>query len=86
MYTIGISIQQKPVGPHPKWSYQLLVNKPENFRAVYEWLVLNHGPLDILVHPLTDNELRDHIVSASFIGHSHPLVLGALLPSGDRED
>ena len=42
------------------------------------WLALNHGSLDVFVHPSTDDELRDHRDAAIWIGHSHTLDLAAL--------
>ncbi|KAI1701759.1 dopa 4,5-dioxygenase family domain-containing protein [Ditylenchus destructor] len=63
---------EKPVGPHPKWSYMLAV-APKNLQYVFEWMVLNHGDLDVLIHPETGNDLRDHKVSATWIGSSHKI-------------
>ena len=68
---------EKPVGPHPMWSYQLAF--PEaGFAHVVGWLALNHGALDVFVHPNTGDELRDHRDSALWLGHSHALNLAAL--------
>ena len=68
---------EQPVGPHPAWSYQLAVTAP-NFAHVMGWLALNHGSLDVFVHPNTDDELRDHRDSAIWIGRSYALNLAAL--------
>ncbi|MBB2932932.1 DOPA 4,5-dioxygenase [Paraburkholderia silvatlantica] len=68
---------ERPVGPHPMWSYQLVIAR-EHFTTVVEWLTLNHGALDVFVHPNTSNALRDHRDAAVWIGHSHRLDLGAL--------
>jgi len=68
---------EKPVGPHPMWSYQLAF-APGDFARVVGWLALNHGTLDVLVHPNTGDELRDHRDSALWIGRSHLLNLAAL--------
>ena len=68
---------EKPVGPHPMWSYQLAF-PAGNFAHVVGWLALNHGSLDVLVHPNTDDELRDHRDSALWLGQSHTLNLAAL--------
>jgi aromatic ring-cleaving dioxygenase len=74
--TLG-RFHEKPVGPHPMWSYQLAFAAAE-FAPVVGWLALNHGDLDVLVHPNTGNELRDHRDSALWLGRSHALDLGAL--------
>ena len=68
---------EKPVGPHPMWSYQLAVPAAD-FPAVLAWLTLNHGALDVFMHPNTDDELRDHRDGALWLGRSHGLNLGAL--------
>lgn len=65
---------EKPVGPHPMWSYQLVI-KPQDFLRVVGWLVLNHAGLDVFVHPNTGDGLRDHRDRALWIGTSHVLNL-----------
>jgi DOPA 4,5-dioxygenase len=69
---------EKPVGPHPMWSYQLAFAQ-EEFGELMAWLTLNHGSLDVFVHPNTGDALRDHRDAALWIGHSHELVLRALM-------
>ncbi|HEY6087225.1 MAG TPA: DOPA 4,5-dioxygenase family protein [Burkholderiaceae bacterium] len=68
---------EKPVGPHPMWSYQLAFG-PANFSQVVGWLALNHGALDVFVHPNTGDELRDHRDCALWLGRSYTLNLAAL--------
>ncbi|WP_175709512.1 DOPA 4,5-dioxygenase family protein [Burkholderia ambifaria] len=68
---------ERLVGPHPAWSYQIAFDAAR-FDTVVPWLVLNHGALDIFLHPNTNDELRDHRDSAVWIGKSHELNLGAL--------
>jgi len=68
---------EKPVGPHPMWSFQVAFDANE-FAAVVGWLALNHGALDVFVHPNTDDELRDHRDCAIWLGKSYPLNLAAL--------
>lgn len=68
---------ERPVGPHPMWSYQLAF-APAHFAAVMSWLTLNHGALDVFAHPNTGDELRDHRDRALWLGHSHVLNLAAL--------
>ena len=68
---------EKAVGPHPMWSYQLAFS-PTSFPYVVSWLALNHGVLDVFVHPNTGDELRDHRDCALWLGNSHVLNLAAL--------
>ncbi len=68
---------EKPVGPHPMWSYQLAI-EPGNFPNVLAWLTLNHGALDVFVHPNTGDEMRDHRDCALWLGRSYQLDLAAL--------
>lgn len=65
---------ERPVGPHPMWSYQLAFD-PARFAEVIAWLTLNHGALDVFLHPNTGDALRDHRDAAGWIGRSYPLVL-----------
>ena len=74
--TLG-RFHEKPVGPHPMWSYQLAFAVGE-FAHVVGWLALHHGALDVFLHPNTGDELRDHRDSSLWIGASHVLNLAAL--------
>jgi len=65
---------EKPVGPHPMWSYQLAFG-PADLSHVLGWLALNHGTLDVFVHPNTGDGLRDHRDRALWVGKSHALEL-----------
>jgi len=69
---------EKPVGPHPMWSYQLAF-PAAHFSHVVGWLALNHGALDVFIHPNTDDELRDHRDCALWLGKSYALNLAALV-------
>jgi DOPA 4,5-dioxygenase len=75
---------EKLVGPHPMWSYQLAFPAP-GFARVVGWLALNHGTLDVFVHPNTGDALRDHRDCALWLGHSHVLNLQALSVRGEGE-
>ena len=68
---------EKAVGPHPRWSYQIAF-APAQFSDVVGWLALNHGTLDVFVHPNTGDELRDHRDCALWLGRSHQLDLRVL--------
>ncbi|MGV2866211.1 DOPA 4,5-dioxygenase family protein [Achromobacter sp. ESBL13] len=68
---------ERPVGPHPQWSYQIAFG-PTHLAEIATWLTLNHGALDVFMHPNTGDSLRDHRDCAVWIGHSHTLNLAAL--------
>lgn len=68
---------ERPVGPHPMWSYQVAF-APAHLAEVVGWLALNHGALDLFVHPNTGDPLRDHRDSALWLGRSHVLDLRAV--------
>jgi DOPA 4,5-dioxygenase len=68
---------ERPVGPHPQGSYQIAF-APAELADVVSWLALNHGKLDVLVHPNTGDQLRDHRDSAIWIGQSYTLDLRAV--------
>ena len=68
---------ERPVGPHPRWSYQIAFD-PAEFSEVVGWLTLKHGALDEFVHPNTGDQLRDHRDSALWLGRSHQLDLRAV--------
>ena len=68
---------ERPVGPHPQWSYQLAF-KPAQLAPVFEWLVLNRGDLDVFLHPNTGDALSDHRDRAVWMGQSYTLNLASL--------
>lgn len=59
------------------WSYQLAF-EADQFSPVTSWLALNHGALDVFIHPNTGDELGDHRDSALWLGRSYALDLSAL--------
>ena len=75
---------EKPVGPHPKFSYQVHF-KNEQFAPLISWLTLNHGGLTVFVHPNTGQDLEDHRDRALWIGQSVPLVLGVFTDRRNKE-
>ena len=68
---------ERPVGPHPRWSFQIAF-APEQLADVASWLTLNHGALDVFMHPNTGDQLSDHRDCAVWIGRSHDLDLRAV--------
>ncbi len=67
----------RPVGPHPSWSYQVAFT-PEVFAEIVPWLALNRGGLTIFLHPETGDAVPDHRDHALWLGDKAELNLDAL--------
>ena len=67
----------RPVGPHPHWSYQIAF-APDVFPKLVPWLALNRGGLTVFVHPNTGDALPDHRDHAIWLGEKAVLKLSAL--------
>ena len=67
----------RPVGPHPRWSYQVAF-EPPLFAEIVPWLALNRGDLVIFIHPETGDDLPDHRDRALWLGDYLELNLDAL--------
>ena len=63
----------RPVGPHTQAMFEVGVSTPAQFGAFVAWLVVHRGPLSVLVHPNTDDELRDHTQRAVWLGERVPV-------------
>src|SRR5438105_4059522 len=70
-------IREKPVGPHrwPIWS--VWVDRA-NFTPAVEWMMKNHGPHSVLVHPNIDDGYLDHTGRAMWLGEPRPLNLDGM--------
>lgn len=73
----------RPIGPHPVAMFEVNLFTPAQFGAFISWLVINRGPLSVLVHPNTvnpetgthDEEEQDHTQRATWMGEKLPLDL-----------
>ena len=68
-------VWDKPVGPHPVAMFEVNLFTPAQFGAFIPWLVMNRGPLSVLIHPNTVpyEEERNHSERATWIGERIPL-------------
>ena len=68
---------EKPVGPHPRFSYQVLFRN-DQLAPLLSWLALNRGDLTVFVHPNTGQQLADHRDRAIWLGRQEALDLSVL--------
>lgn len=67
--------RETPVGPHPRAMYQMAF-APVVLGPLVAFLMLNRGPLDILVHPETGHgHAGDHSVRALWLGRPQVIDL-----------
>ncbi len=69
------SWHDEPVGPHPKSMYQVVFT-PRQFGEIVPWLMLHRDGLDILVHPETGNNIKDHLEHSLWLGEKLKLNVG----------
>jgi DOPA 4,5-dioxygenase len=71
----------QPIGPHPKAMYQVAF-LPNQFANVVSWLMLNREGLDILIHPETGDDVRDHTEHSLWLGEKLQLNIEFLRQVG----
>lgn len=76
-FPVRVGKNQGIAGPHPVPQIQIIF-KNDAFQRVVSWLMLNREGLDILVHPLSDNEYVDHTANALWLGTPVSLKLDTL--------
>ncbi|CAG7921088.1 unnamed protein product [Penicillium olsonii] len=62
-----------PQGPHAPGMFEVALFTPHQFGAFVSWMFVHRGPLSVLVHPNTDDELRDHLHMTAWLGPEVPL-------------
>ena len=67
----------RPIGPHPRWSYQIAF-EPGLFGELVPWLALNRDGLVVFIHPETGDDLADHSERAIWLGAKLELDLEKL--------
>ena len=67
-------VHQKLVGPHPKWSCQIIFAS-KHFDKFIPWINENRNGLTIFVHALSGDHLKDHTDFAYWLGDSVELDL-----------
>jgi DOPA 4,5-dioxygenase len=78
------SFISKPVGPHPRGSFEVQFTRAV-LAEYLSWLLFERPPrLSVLVHPLTKSQVLDHTARAVWLGE--PLVLErSVLEAADAE-
>jgi aromatic ring-cleaving dioxygenase len=74
------AFSDEPIGPHPIPQFNVIF-QTEEFQKIVPWLMLNHGDLDVLIHPLTESSYDDHSKNALWIGTPVPTRLDILRPA-----
>ena len=65
--------------------FEVNIFTPAQFGAFVAWLVINRGPLSVLLHPNTDDPFRDHTQRSTWLGEKVPLDLSILRKMEDME-
>ncbi len=70
-------VRERPMGPHPLPFFNAHVARADLGAFVW-WLMANHGPHPVLVHPNTGDDLADHTRHAVWLGGPLDLNLASL--------
>lgn len=68
-------VWNKPIGPHPIGSCQITVPLGR-FEWMVQWFLYNREGLDIFVHAVSGDDIKDHTDYIVWIGNQHTLNLG----------
>jgi DOPA 4,5-dioxygenase len=69
----------EPVGPHPVANLAIIFTTAE-FATLVPWLMLSRDGLSVLIHPLSDDSVRDHDTDGAWLGAPVPLRLHTMAP------
>jgi len=70
-------VHDKQVAFHPRPMYQVSFSN-DDFGTFVPWLMERHGPLSILIHPITGNVWQEHVDQPLWLGEQLPLDLEIL--------
>ena len=73
-------IREYPVGPHPTGSCQITVQLGD-FEKMLSWFLFERDGLDIFIHALSGDDLKDHTDYTLWVGQQHELNLDFFRPS-----
>ncbi len=65
------SVDKKRAGPHAVPNHALHF-KPEGFAAIVSALQMNFAELSVLIHPVTGDEITDHLDASMWMGKELP--------------
>jgi len=65
-------VRGRPVGPHPCPMFEIEFTHAQR-PAVLAWLEAHRGGRDVLIHPVTGDDLIDHRDHAIWLGRAHAL-------------
>ena len=68
------TLHEKNVGPHPRWSVQITIDRNKFGRCI-PWLMKNRDGLTVFIHALTGDDLVDHTDHAIWMGEMLELDL-----------
>eukprot|EP01084_Bolivina_argentea_P140793 247452_1 len=71
-----------PIGPHPFGSFEVWT-PIQYFADVLSWFLINRGSLTILLHPLTDDAIKDHTENVMWLGTRYKINTSILSKSTD---
>jgi aromatic ring-cleaving dioxygenase len=71
------ALHERPLGPHAKAMFQVTIT-PQQFATVVPWLMVNRAGLSVLVHPISNDPVRDHDTSSLWMGESLPIDVAFL--------